>query len=213
MSERIVPFTDNYDDESNLEGYQFTFHCERCGNGYRSPFQPDLKEKGRGLLRAAGGLLGGRLDDLAGAADQMAWNRSTNSKQKDKALAEAVEAVRPHFVQCRSCSDWVCRDVCWNGEVGQCANCSPFLDEEIARARGDAQREQIAQRLGSMNLVEDLDLTGGKRLRCPSCEAFTDGGKFCQACGAKLDQGGFCAECGAAMKAGAKFCADCGHRA
>jgi hypothetical protein len=34
----IVPFTDNYVDLSNDSGYQFEFRCERCGNGYRSPF-------------------------------------------------------------------------------------------------------------------------------------------------------------------------------
>ena len=83
----IVPFTDNFDDLSNMEGYQFEFKCERCGNGYRSPFVPDIKEKGRGLLRAAGGLLGGELDRLSSAADSMRWNRGTNSKAKDKARA------------------------------------------------------------------------------------------------------------------------------
>lgn len=213
MSERIVPFTDNYEDESNLEGYQFNFRCERCGNGYRSPYQPDVKEKGRGLLRAAGGLLGGRLDDLAGAADEMAWNRSTNSKAKDKALAAAVEAVRPHFKQCRGCGNWVCVDVCWNSEIGQCAECSPFVDDEIARARGEARSEQIRERLREADLTEDLDLGTTKKLRCPSCEAFVAGGKFCPECGETLDKGTFCAECGTAMAAGAKFCIECGHRA
>ncbi len=58
MSE-IVPFTDNFSDLSNQQGYQFEFHCERCGNGYRSPFQNNVKEQGRGFLRAANSLLGG----------------------------------------------------------------------------------------------------------------------------------------------------------
>lgn len=61
----IIPFTDNIDDLSNERGYQFEFYCERCGNGYRSPFQDDLKAKGVGLLRAAGGLLGGSLGNVA----------------------------------------------------------------------------------------------------------------------------------------------------
>ena len=79
----IVPFTDNYDDLSNFEGYQFEFHCERCGNGYRSPYVADVKERGKGLLRAAGGLLGGGLERLSNAADQFNFDRGTNSKQKE----------------------------------------------------------------------------------------------------------------------------------
>jgi hypothetical protein len=30
MSEH-VPFTDNFSDLSNADGYQFEFRCERCG--------------------------------------------------------------------------------------------------------------------------------------------------------------------------------------
>ena len=58
MSERVY-FTDNFRDLSNAEGYQFEFVCERCGNGYRSEYVADTMERGRGLLRSAGSLLGG----------------------------------------------------------------------------------------------------------------------------------------------------------
>ena len=36
---KMVPFTDNYQDHSTREGYQFEFFCERCGNGYSSTFK------------------------------------------------------------------------------------------------------------------------------------------------------------------------------
>src|SRR5512132_746956 len=103
----IVPFTDNFSDLSNSEGSQFEFHCERYGNGYRSPYVPDVKEKGRGILRAASNLMGGKLTQLSGAAETLSWNRGTNSKAKDKALADAVESVRDQFKQCRGCGNWV----------------------------------------------------------------------------------------------------------
>src|SRR3712207_8965772 len=32
-------FTRNYTDHSNDTGYQFEFHCDKCGNGHRSAFQ------------------------------------------------------------------------------------------------------------------------------------------------------------------------------
>lgn len=209
----IVPFTDNFDDLSNLEGYQFEFRCERCGNGYRSPYVADVKEKGRGLLRAAGNLFqSSGLDRLSDAADSMQWNRSTNSKAKDKALADAVEAVRDEFKQCRGCGDWVCIHVCWNHEVGQCVQCSPFVAEELSRAQAAAQLEQIKEKVKETDWTEDLDLKNRTKVKCPSCSAVVEGGKFCPECGEGLSKGGFCGECGAGMKAGAKFCTECGSK-
>jgi hypothetical protein len=213
MSDAIVPFTDNYEDQSNAEGYQFKFYCERCGNGYQSPFQADLKERGRGLLRAAGGLLGGRLSDLSNAAESFAWNRGTNSKAKDKALAEAVESVRPHFAQCRGCGNWVCNEVCWNAEIGQCAQCSPFVGEELSRAQAAAQIEQIQEKVRETDWTSDLDVTTRAKVSCPACNAKVDGGKFCPECGEKLARTRFCSECGAEVDADAKFCGECGTKA
>lgn len=208
----IVPFTDNFDDLSNFEGYQFEFKCERCGNGYRSPYVPDVKEKGRGLLRAAGGLLGGGLDRLSDAADSMQWNRGTNSKAKDKALADAVEAVRGEFKQCRGCGDWVCIHVCWNHEVGQCVNCSPFVAEEISRAQAAAQVEQIREKAKTVDWTEDLDMNNRAKVKCSNCSAVVEGGKFCQECGEAITKTTFCSECGAKNKDGAKFCTECGNK-
>ena len=208
----IVPFTDNFVDLSNLEGYQFEFHCERCGNGYRSPYVADVKERGKGLLRAAGGLLGGGLERLSNAADQFNFDRGTNSKQKDKALAEAVEAVRGEFKQCRGCGDWVCNTVCWNSEVGQCVKCSPFVAEEISKAQAAAQIEQIQEKVKEVDFTADLDLKHRAKVKCPSCTAVVEGGKFCPECGEKLAKVSFCTECGSEQKDGAKFCSECGHK-
>ena len=208
----IVPFTDNFDDLSNQNGYQFEFRCERCGNGYRSPFVEDRMEKGRGILRAAGGLLGGSLDRLADAANQLNWDRGTNSKAKDKALADAVEAVRGEFKQCRGCGDWVCNHVCWNAEIGQCVQCSPFVAEEISKAQSEAQLEQIRERVKEIDHTEGLDLKNRAKVKCGSCNAIVDGGKFCPECGEKLSKAAFCTECGTECKEGAKFCPECGTK-
>jgi hypothetical protein len=212
MSE-LVPFTDNFADLSNYEGYQFEFFCERCGNGYRSPYVPDVKEKGRGLLRAAGGLFGGMSQSLSQAAEALSYDRGTNSKAKDKALHEAVEAVRPQFQQCRGCGNWVCIQVCWNAEIGQCVTCSPFVGEEISKAQAAAQVEQIREKAREHDWTSELDLTTRAKVTCPSCGAAVDGGKFCPECGEKLAKTSFCSNCGAEMKDGAKFCAECGTKA
>ena len=35
----VIEFTDNYQDLSTDQGFQFKFHCERCGDGFMSSFQ------------------------------------------------------------------------------------------------------------------------------------------------------------------------------
>lgn len=208
----IVPFTDNVRDLSNNAGYQFEFFCERCGNGYRSPFQRDKVATGRGALRVLGSLsrsnLGYRLDSASYALDRM-----TGSPAKDKALGAAVETVRPHFSQCRGCGNWVCIDVCWNQEIGQCLNCSPSVAEELSRAQAAAQVEQIKEKAREQDWTQDLDVTTRARVRCPSCEASIEGGKFCPECGASLQASSECATCGAELTAGARFCSECGSQA
>lgn len=208
----IVPFTDNFRDLSNYEGYQFEFVCERCGNGYRSPYVADAKEKGRGLLRSAGSLFGGKLQELSSAAETLNWDRGTNSKQKDKALAAAVDAVRDEFKQCRGCGNWVCVAVCWNHDIGQCLTCSPSVAEEISRAQAAAQVEQIQAAAREQDWTSSLDVAQRARLDCPSCGAKVDGGKFCPECGSSLAVEVTCEGCGTVQKAGAKFCSECGGK-
>lgn len=207
----IIPFTDNIDDLSNERGYQFEFHCERCGNGYRSPFQEDLKAKGVGILRAAGGLLGGSLGNAAWAADSL-LDRGTNSKAKDEALEKAMQAVQGNFTQCRACGDWVCNEVCWNREIGQCVKCSPFIEDEIARAQSHAHVEQIIWRTNQKHWTKDDDLGTKRQVTCEQCGAALDGAKFCPECGSPASAKKHCTNCGSEMKPSANFCGDCGTK-
>jgi double zinc ribbon protein len=207
----IIPFTDNYRDLSNERGYQFEFVCERCGNGYRSPFQTDKVAMGKGLLKGLGRLTGGKLAELGYASDEIV-NRSTNSPAKDKALAAAVETIRDQFKQCRGCGNWVCTPVCWNHEVGQCLQCSPSVTDELSRAQAEAQVSQIREKVKDTDWTEDLDVTTRAIVQCPSCGASTEGGKFCGSCGASLNPVKHCTNCGGELKADAKFCAECGQK-
>ena len=53
----LIQFTDNYDDLSTDQGFQFKFYCERCGNGFLGEFQGSAPEAATGFLRAVGGCL------------------------------------------------------------------------------------------------------------------------------------------------------------
>jgi hypothetical protein len=209
----LVPFTDNFNDLSNSDGYQFEFRCERCGNGYRSPFQRDKVEMGRGILRAVGSLFGGKLEELSYSAQQLRYDRATNSAAKDRALTHAVEQVRDQFRQCRGCGDWMCASLCWNDEIGQCLRCSPVVAEEMSRAQANAQRDQIWEAARQHDWTKNVDVGTRAKLSCPSCGSKTDGGKFCSSCGASLAVRAACGGCGFPNNPpGAVFCAECGNK-
>jgi hypothetical protein len=205
-------FTDNVRDLSNGDGYQFEFVCERCGNGYRSPFVRDKLDLGRNILRGVGDLIGGSGYKISQMANELTWNRSTNSAAKDRAMDKAVETVRHEFQQCRGCGSWVCNEVCWNTEVGQCLNCSPAVAEEISRAQAQAQIDQIRQQAQTVDWTKGLDVEHRATVTCPQCHAKVDGGKFCSSCGVVMHIAVVCPGCEYTHNApGAGFCSQCGH--
>ena len=208
-----VPFTDNFSDLSNANGYQFEFRCERCGNGYRSAFQRDVVSTGQSVLRSVGSLFGGTLSSIGNAADSLLLNRGTNSPAKDRALTQAVEEISPQFTQCRGCGDWTCREVCWNETAGQCVRCAPVFADELAGLQAEARRTQARDQLAATDLLSGTDLSADAVASCPSCGARAGGGKFCTECGTSLRPATTCTGCSAELVAGARFCPECGTRA
>lgn len=204
-----LPFTDNYRDLSNGDGYQFEFRCERCGNGYRSAFRRSMRKTGGALLRGVGGFLGGRGSSLAYQASN-ALDRGTNSTEKDGALRAAVTEISPMFTQCRGCGDWVCEQVCWNDQVGQCARCTPIQSEELAQLQAQARTTQLREALRETSLIDGIDVAQQSIPRCPGCHSQTSGGEFCGNCGHALAAVRACGSCQAQNPPGAVFCSECG---
>src|SRR5689334_1995152 len=96
----LIPFTSNYTDVSTYEGYQFEFHCQRCGNGYRSAFRHSVTGFGGRLAALGGGILGGEIGSRVQEVGLLAqWDRSsTRGSTNDKRLLEASDDVAGHFV-------------------------------------------------------------------------------------------------------------------
>jgi hypothetical protein len=213
----MVPFTNNYSDHSTREGYQFEFDCMRCGNGYESSFQRSVTGFGGRLLRLGGDLLGGEVGQKAA---QVGWDAEwlrdgTRGSARDKALAKAAQEMQAHFTQCHRCGQWVCRQVCWNGERGLCTECAPKLDQEIAGMQAAAQVGQLNDKIQQVDWTREVNYRDEVVGRCPSCAQETGGGKFCQHCGAGLAAAPsaikkFCTNCGSQIRAAAMYCAECG---
>ena len=119
----VIEFTDNYQDLSTDQGFQFKFHCERCGDGFMSSFQTNTLGVAGSLLRGAGGLLGGILGQAAASTYEV--QRAIGGPQHDAALRAAIAEVKPLFQKCRRCGNWLCAQTCWNAKAGLCKQCAP----------------------------------------------------------------------------------------
>jgi len=208
----LIEFTSNYHDVSTDKGFQWEFFCERCGNGYRSKFRPSATGMLSDALDVAGGILGGLFGTAAQVGDRVhsaAWER-----MHDTAFSEAVSEIKPFFVQCPRCNDWVCRQRCWDEKRGLCRACAPDVGVEVASAQVQAITDQAVEKVRSRQYQVD-DYVAGDDLQaaCPSCgAALKKGAKFCAECGNPIKRARFCSQCGASLEANAKFCPECGAR-
>lgn len=208
-----INFTRNYTDHSNAQGYQFEFHCDKCGNGFRSSYEASKMGMASSFLGAAGSLFGGVLGQAANAGNQL--KDALRGKAWDSAFENAIGEIKPKFKQCTRCGNWVCPQVCWNEKASLCKACAPVLAEEAAAAQADALRFQVASQMhskaASADLVGDIDIKSQKSGVCPHCQAPAASGKFCPNCGKPLTpQSSVCAKCQAQIPEGAKFCPECG---
>jgi rRNA maturation protein Nop10 len=207
-----IEFTDNYEDLSTEKGYQFRFACERCGNGYMSTYQISALGVTGGLLSAASSLFGGILGGAAAGTYEV--QRAVGGKAHDDALREAVTEIRPKFVQCRRCGQWICRDICFNNSATMCKQCAPIAEEEETATRATHVQTQVTN---DLFLEENVRMSAkGKEVaaKCSKCGEATLGKKFCPSCGAPAAVAAkqFCPACGAKAAPGAKFCGDCGSK-
>lgn len=206
-----IEFTDNYEDLSTDQGFQFKFRCERCGDGFMSSFQTNTLGVAGSLLRGAGNLLGGVFGQAASGAYEI--QRAVGGPQHDAAIRAAVEEVKPLFRKCRRCGNWMCEQTCWNGRASMCKQCAPNAAEEESSMRAAHVRTEVTN---DLFLEENQRLSAkGKEVAatCPDCGTATLGKKFCPGCGKKLAAAtAFCGDCGAKLTPGSKFCGECGAK-
>ncbi len=226
----MIQFVGNYDDLSTDRGYQFRFHCDKCGNGYMSRFETSTIGTAGSLLRAASSFLGGWVGSAGDSAYEI--QRAVGGKAHDDALARAVEEGKQHFHQCSRCGRWVCPEVCWNTSAGQCEECAPNYQEELAsshaHAKAEAARMQLREKAMSTDYVSNVDMSAGSVVSSGAARpSGAEKGVYCSECGASIGQAKFCPECGTAVQARqkpkctacgfkpdtpAKFCPECGGK-
>jgi membrane protease subunit (stomatin/prohibitin family) len=213
MAERLE-FTSNYNDLSTDTGFQFEFKCNRCGNGYRSRFAPSATGTISNVLDAASSIFGGVLStasNLGNRVHSAAWQ-----KARDDAFLKAANEIKPEFIQCPRCSQWVCKASCWNTKRGLCKECAPDLGVEMSAAQASRSVEEVWAHAAMAEEDKKLETEQWRQTivaSCPKCGApQQSNAKFCQECGAPLKQNLHCTECGAKLTPGVKFCPECGKK-
>jgi hypothetical protein len=200
----FTPFTNNYSDLSDQNGYQFEFRCDICGSGYRSEFQ-------RSNLGVAGQVLGGAsnlLGGLFGSAASVAGTAQniTNRGARDEALKKAANEIMPLFQRCPRDSKWV-DETCWNEARGLCINDAPKLASEMEAARAERELQQMREQMQNQAVF-----SGDMQARttvCTNCGKPVGSEKFCGNCGTPVGLAK-CKSCGNDLAPGARFCGNCG---
>jgi hypothetical protein len=225
----LIQFVRNYDDLSSDRGFQFKFHCDKCGNGFMTQFETSTVGMAESVLGVASSLLGGWAASAGNAAREV--ERAVGGKLHDSALARGVEEARPNFRQCGRCGHWVCAQVCWNGQANLCHDCAPDFTQQLAanqaQAKMDAARAQLQAKATMTNYVQDVNMSADAYVQSPMAASNTQAAKkLCGPCGAEIGNAKFCPECGkpavaaapthcpqcGAETKGAKFCRECGTK-
>ncbi len=200
----FTPFTSNYQDLSDENGYQFEFRCDICGSGYRSEFIRSKLGTAGNILGGASNLLGGIFGSASSVADRA--KEITDRGARDEALKKASNELMHYFTRCPRNNLWV-DETCWNEERGLCVHCAPKLAAEV-----EAQRSQVEIQQMQQAIQATTQFTGDLSTRttvCTNCGKPVGSEKFCSNCGTPVGMRK-CTNCGADLAPGIRFCGNCG---
>ena len=216
----LQPFTRNFADNSTEAGFQFTFYCDICKDGYKTKFIESKTHKKGKTLRNLGQIasIGASLMrkhnvgwNIRRGTDALSERRHGMSpewhKEHEAAFEKAQNEAKGHFIRCPKCRKWVCESD-WNEQEGLCVEDAPRTNVEVASARSAKRVEDIKKKASDTEVFTgDIE---SKQTVCPRCGKPATEGKFCNNCGANLSLLK-CERCGTESPSDARFCGECGN--
>jgi len=217
----LQPFTKNFADNSTEAGFQFTFFCDSCRDGYKTKFIESKTYKKKGLFRMLGNAvnivgqmtghsgLGANLERGADAISSRFTGMSPEwHKEHEAAFELAQNEAKEHFHRCPKCKKYVC-EADWNEQEGLCVDDAPRVNVEVAAAKAGKMAKDIKDAAEATQVFSGK--IESKQTVCPECGKPAGEGKFCNNCGKPL---GLlkCSKCGATNQQGTRFCGECGTK-
>ena len=217
----LQPFTSNYKDNSTKVGFQFTFYCDICKEGYRTKFKESKTHKRAGLFRGLGRAISIATSLTGKSGIGHTFERGTDvlsekfrgmspewHKEHEATFELAQNEAKAHFQRCPRCRKWVCEND-WNEQEGLCIEDAPRVNVEVAAARAEKMVTDVKAKAAKTQVF-----TGeieSKQTICPQCDKPAGEGKFCNNCGAPITLIK-CPKCGAKSPIGTRFCGECGTK-
>jgi hypothetical protein len=214
----LQPFTRNYKDGSSEAGFQFTFDCDICGDGYKTSFIESKTHKKAGFLKGlgkaasvGGSFLGSSMGyNIGHGVDAFSQRFQGMSpewhKEHEAAFELAQNEAKGHFQRCPRCRKYVCEND-WNDQEGLCVEDAPRESVEVAAAKSEKMIKDIKEKAENTQVFTGKIET--KQTICLQCGKPAGQGKFCNNCGASLSLIK-CPKCGANSPMGTRFCGECG---
>ncbi len=217
----LQAFSDNFADNSTEAGFQFTFFCDLCKEGYKTEFIESKSHKKAGFFRGFGKMASIGVSLLGKSSEGYAIQRSTDvltekfngmspkwHKEHESAFELAQNEAKSHFHRCPKCKKWVCEND-WNEQEGLCVDDAPRINVEVAAAKAQKAVQDIyGKAAGTQVFTGEIE---SKQTVCPKCGKPAGEGKFCNNCGASLEMIK-CPNCGANNPAETRFCGECGTK-
>lgn len=217
----LQPFTSNFSDNSTEAGFQFTFYCDICREGYKTSFIPSKSYKKGKMLRGIGNIVGAA-SHIAGKYNVgYGIQRGTDvlserhqgmtpewHKEHEAAFELAQNEAKGHFKRCPKCRRYVCEND-WNEQAGLCVEDAPRENVEVTAARANKMMEDIHSKAQQTEVFTGT--VDQRTTICPQCGKPAGEGKFCNNCGANLSLVE-CEKCGTKSPAGTRFCGECGNK-
>jgi hypothetical protein len=171
----FTPFTSNFEDLSNSQGYQFEFKCDICGSGYRSQFIRSATGTGATLLEGASNLFGGIFGDASNAAETA--QEMVSGEAHDKALEKACNEILAAEMEAeRSQAELAQMREAMQGQ-------KVFSGDTSAR---QTECPNCGKPVGSEKFCSNCGTALGTA-KCPKCgNELASGAKFCGNCGGKV---------------------------
>lgn len=221
MANGKIGFNDNFKDNSTEAGFQFTFFCDICKEGFKTRFIESKSNKKGKFFKSLGGILGSvasltgnyRIGSVVSRGTSVLGEKFQGMspewhKEHEEAFEEAQNESEDHFHRCPKCTKWTCEND-WNEQEGLCTVCAPRVNVEVAAAKAKKAVKDIHDKAATTQVF-----TGeieSKQTVCPECGKPAGEGKFCNNCGATLGMTK-CPKCGAENAAGTNFCGSCGSK-